>query len=265
MGGVRPRVISSAKPQNAAAASLRQSAAVGESYLNDLLTGGLLDVAGVRVPDADFDLRPDRRWGRSTRRAFIFLFVVLVLGIGGGGRWYWWTEKQKAEAVDAAAARSQAVDRRRRSTPANTGKCIGLETAYKKLVDALEKDKNNVVTLAYIVGDGRPRGAALRLGSRGRVDDAVKGVGKDIATPADKGARELLIGQAAVGLARLHTLPAARRSPRSTTSTSASTSISPRTRATSGRAGSRHARYSPPVIARAVERWSRWPRMATMG
>ena len=34
---------------------------------------------GVRVPDADFDLRPDRRWGRSTRRAFIFLFVVLVL------------------------------------------------------------------------------------------------------------------------------------------------------------------------------------------
>src|SRR5439155_17369993 len=97
--GVRPRVVSSAKPQNAAAASLRQSAAVGENYLNDLLTGGLLDVAGVRVPDSDFDLRPDRRWGRSTRRAFIFLFVVLVLGIGGGGGWYWWSEKQKSEAV----------------------------------------------------------------------------------------------------------------------------------------------------------------------
>src|SRR5947208_2710769 len=97
--GVRPRIVQSAKPQNAAAASLRQSAAVGETYLNDLLTGGLLDVAGVRVPDADFDLKPDRRWGRSTRRAFIFLFVVLVVGIGGGGTWYWWSEKQKAEAI----------------------------------------------------------------------------------------------------------------------------------------------------------------------
>jgi len=86
--GVRPRIVQAAKPQNAAAASLRQSAAVGESYLNELLTGGLLDVAGVRVPDSDFDLRPDRRWGRSTRRAFIFLFVVLVLGISGGGTWY---------------------------------------------------------------------------------------------------------------------------------------------------------------------------------
>src|SRR6185503_17103014 len=97
--GVRPRVVSSAKPQNAAAASLRQSAAVGESYHNDLLTGGLLDVAGVRVPDMEFDLRPDRRWGRSTRRAFIFLFVVLVFGIGGGGAWYYYSQKQQARAV----------------------------------------------------------------------------------------------------------------------------------------------------------------------
>src|SRR5262249_33875292 len=95
--GVRPRVIA-AKAQNAAAASLRQSAAVGENYLNDLLTGGLLDVAGVRVPDSDYDLRPDRRWGRSTRRAFIFLFVVLVLGVGGGGGWWWWSNKQTREA-----------------------------------------------------------------------------------------------------------------------------------------------------------------------
>ena len=35
--GVRPRVILAAKEKNAAAASLRQSAAVGENYLNDLL------------------------------------------------------------------------------------------------------------------------------------------------------------------------------------------------------------------------------------
>jgi tetratricopeptide (TPR) repeat protein len=206
VGGVRPRVISSAKPQNAAAASLRQSAAVGESYLNDLLTGGLLDVAGVRVPDADFDLRPDRRWGRSTRRAFVFLFVVLVLGIGGGGGWYWWTEKQKAEAVDRLQHEAKlSIAAADFNTCDNTGKCIGLESAYKKLVDALDKDKNNVVTLAYIAETAGIE--ALLYGSDpGRVDDAVKGVGKDIAAPTDKGARELVIGQAAVGLARLYSL-----------------------------------------------------------
>src|SRR6185503_4998493 len=138
---VRPRIVQSAKPQNAAAASLRQSAAVGESYLNDLLTGGLLDVAGVRVPDADFDLRPDRRWGRSTRRAFIFLFVVLVLGIGGGGTWYWWTEKQKAEAVARLQKEAQ--------TAIPLGDFQGCETCLKKLGEALERDKTSLVTYGY--------------------------------------------------------------------------------------------------------------------
>jgi len=141
--GVRPRVISTAKPQNAAAASLRQSAAVGESYLNDLLTGGLLDVAGVRVPDAEFDLRPDRRWGRSTRRAFVFLFVVLVLGIGGGGTWYWWTEKQRAEAV----ARLQKESKQ----SIGAGDYTGLQQSLTKLSEAAKLDGGNTLTLAYFV------------------------------------------------------------------------------------------------------------------
>ena len=112
-GGVRPRVIAVTKPRNPAAASLRQSAAVGETYLNDLLTGGLLDVAGMRAAESDFILRPDRRWGRSTCCAFVFLFIVLVFGIGGGGGWYWWSEKQRAEAV-ARLQKESKEDRRRR-------------------------------------------------------------------------------------------------------------------------------------------------------
>jgi tetratricopeptide (TPR) repeat protein len=196
--GVRPRVVSSAKPVNAAAASLRQSAAVGENYLNDLLTGGLLDVAGVRVPDADFDLRPDRRWGRSTRRAFIFLFVVLVLGIGGGGTWYWWTEKQKSESV----ARLQKESKE----SIGAGDFEGLEASLKKLGDALEKDKSNLLTFAYVVETAGLE--ALLYGTdTNRVDQAVKAVGKDI-KPGDAGSRELVIGKAAVELSRLGTLQA---------------------------------------------------------
>lgn len=196
--GVRPRVIPTEKPHNAAASSLRQSAAVGENYLNDLLTGGLLDVAGVRVPDVEFDLRPDRRWGRSTRRAFTFLFVVLVLGIGGGGTWYWWTEKQKSEAVVRLQKESK--------ESIGAGDFEGLEASLQKLGDALEKDKSNVLTFAYIVETAGLE--ALLYGTdAGRVDQALKAVAKDI-QPGQPGARELVIGKAAVELSRLGTLEA---------------------------------------------------------
>ncbi len=209
--GVKPRIIASHKVQNAAAASLRQSAAVGENYLNDLLTGGLLDVAGVRVPDEEYDLRPDRRWGRSTRRAFIFLFVVLVLGIGGGGTWYWWSEKKKTEAV----ARLQ----QEAKTAVGDGEYVGLVDSLGKLTQALDKDKANKQTFAYYVESG---GLAVLLYGEARVpsredptkeiligpdqvDAAFKSItmGEDQLLPGDEGNREKVIGKVAYELATL--------------------------------------------------------------
>jgi len=190
--GIRPRIVQAAKPQNAAAASLRQSAAVGESYLNELLTGGLLDVAGVRVPDADFDLRPDRRWGRSTRRAFIFLFVVLVLGIGGGGTWYWWSEKQKAEAVARLQHESQLA--------MPLGDFAGFESCIKKLGEALEKDKTSLLTYAYFA-ECSGLEALLYGTDTDRVDGSLK-IAKEI-KDEEPGSREALIGRAARELAKL--------------------------------------------------------------
>jgi tetratricopeptide (TPR) repeat protein len=190
--GVRPRIVASTKPQNAAASALRQSASVGESYLNELLTGGLLDVAGVRVPDADFDLRPDRRWGRSTRRAFIFLFVVLVLGIGGGGTWYWWTEKQKSDAVARLQHESQMA------IPA--GDFAGFETCLKKLGEALEKDKSDLLTYAYFAECAGLE--SLLYGTDvDRVNSALK-IAREV-KDGEPGAREVLIGRAALELSRL--------------------------------------------------------------
>ncbi len=226
--GIKPRIIASAKPQNAAAASLRQSAAVGESYLNDLLTGGLLDVAGVRVPDVDYDLRPDRRWGRSTRRAFIFLFVVLVFGIGGGGTWYWWTEQQKSESV--------ALLQKESKTALGTADYNGLVESLKKLQEALAQDKANKLTFAYYVesaglvallyGEAAiPMRDTLKDGNEGaagkrpteawvggeQADAAYKGVTQqdDAIQPGEPGWRELVIGKAAVELSRLHSIEAA--------------------------------------------------------
>jgi tetratricopeptide (TPR) repeat protein len=223
--GIKPRIIATAKPQNAAAASLRQSAAVGESYLNDLLTGGLLDVAGVRVPDVDYDLRPDRRWGRSTRRAFIFLFVVLVIGIGGGGTWYWWSEKQKSESVARLQHESKVA--------LGTGDYNGLVESIKKLQEALEKDKGNKLTFAYYVesaglvsllygeaaipvhedapkSDAKDAPRDAWVGAD-QADAAYKGITQqnDAIQPGEPGWREVVIGKAAVELSRLHTIEAA--------------------------------------------------------
>jgi tetratricopeptide (TPR) repeat protein len=205
--GIRPRVISSQKQQNAAAASLRQSASVGENYLNELLTGGLLDVAGVRVPDVELDLRPDRRWGRSTRRAFAFLFIVLFLGIGGGGTWYWWSEKQRAESV----ARLQR-DAKKLLGHGELGSYdpelpetnTGIEAALGKLNEALKLDKSNALTFAYVV-EVTGLEALLYGTELDRVDRAYKAIAKEIA-PDAPGARELVIGKAAADLARIHAL-----------------------------------------------------------
>ena len=190
---VRPRVMSSQRPQNAAAASLRQSAAVGENYLNELLTNGLLDVAGVRVPDVDFDLRPDRRWGRSTRRAFIFLFVVLVLGIGGTGTWYWWSEKQKAAAV--AALQDEA-----KKTIAN-GDFAGLQASIGKLEQAFKLDKNNILSFAYTAEATGLEALLYGMPTDG-ADAAIKIAQRDV-HEGEPGWRELIVGKAAVELSRL--------------------------------------------------------------
>jgi predicted Zn-dependent protease len=200
--GVRPRVIASAKPQNAASAALRQSAAVGENYLNALLTGGLLDVAGVRVPDMDFDLRPDRRWGRSTRRAFVFLFVVLVLGLGGGGFWYYWSERQKSEAVARLQKEAKAA--------IATGDYAGFEISLHKLADpkegALDKDPNNLLTIAYAAETAGLE--ALLYGTDADLaENPIKRLEHELAA-GGPGARELVIAKAALELSRLPSLEA---------------------------------------------------------
>jgi hypothetical protein len=74
--GVRPRVIGGAKQVNAAADALR---AVGRRRRELPQRSAHRRPArgpGVRVPDSEFDIKPDRRWGRSAGRTFVLLFVA---------------------------------------------------------------------------------------------------------------------------------------------------------------------------------------------
>ena len=199
----RPRVIPKDKVQNAAAASLRQSAAVGEAYLSELLHGGLLDVAGVRVPDMDYDLRPDRRWGRSTRRAFFLLVMMVVIGATGGGTWLWWSDKQKSEAIPRANDDAMAS--------IATGELEVMRAGAKKLADARDKDASNLLTQAYLAEVSGLE--ALLYGVPQAADDAsaaIAACGQGLAA-GDPGEHELAVAKSALALARLRdaTTPAA--------------------------------------------------------
>ncbi len=216
--GIKPRVIASTKQHNAAAAALRQSAAVGETYLHDLMMGGLLEIAGVRVPASDIDLRPDRRWGRSTRRGFMFLFVVLVLLVGGGGTWMWWSNKQKADSVARVTGEKLAP----------SADYALLMESLKKRVAARDKDHGKV-TQAFVLEVGGISRLLYgevqdplskdenppRVDLAKDLDDAFTEVtsGDDKLQPGEPGIREVILGKMALELSRLPTdkpqLPAA--------------------------------------------------------
>ena len=196
--GVRPRVMPVEKPRDAAQASLRQSAAVGEHYLNNLLMAGLLDVPRVRVPEANYDLAPGRRWGRSTVRMFIYLFVFLIMGTGGAGAWYWYAAQQRNEDVARHIKAASGL--------IEAGEYQDLTKADGEIRAALERDRNNPYGVAmmaeitslelYLYGEINP----------GQVQNAIDLAAQDIKKPGDKGFRELTLARAANTLAALPTL-----------------------------------------------------------
>ena len=193
--GVRPRVVPVEKPRDAAQASLRQSAAVGEHYLNNLLLGGLLDVPRVRVPEAHYDLSPGRRWGRSTMRMFIYLFVLLFMGIGGAGAWYFYAEKQKSEDVERHIKGALAL--------IDAGEYDSLARADTETRAAIERDRDNTFAVALLAQITAMEVFLYGELNPGEVANAIDLAGQDIKAPTDEGYRELVLARAAHALAVL--------------------------------------------------------------
>ena len=195
---IRPRVVSARRSEQAARDSLRRSAAVGEQYLNNLLTAGLLDVPNVRVGELSFDVNPDRRWGRSSARMFIYLFVIAGMAIAGVGTFYWYTEKQRVEDV---ARHLELADE---LIPSAT--YADLDKALVEIRSALKRDPSSLPAIArYAEAAGLN---ALLYGEipPGEVMRAVDAIKEDVSSPGDDGFRELLIARTAVSLASLDEL-----------------------------------------------------------
>jgi len=199
--GVRPRVYAPDKRRDAAKESLRASAAVGEDYLNQLLTAGLLDLPNVRVAAGDYSVDGSQKWGRSAGRTFLVLFVLLFLGVGSGGGWYYYAEKQKAETIAQYLARAKAE--------AQAGSYDGLKKAADEAKSALDLDKREPYSIAvlshimglssYLYGDVKPAEVELGIATAEATIDG----------PTKDGYRELVLARAASSLAQLSELESA--------------------------------------------------------
>ena len=193
---VRPRIIPAAadKPKNVAQAALRQSAAVGENYLNSLLTGGLFAAGGMRAGSVAYDAKPGRKWGHSTVVTFVVLFFVMFAGMAGAGGWWWWSNKQRDEAVARLQKESQ--------QQLENGSFGGLESSIGSLRVALAKQNDNPLTFAYVAEATGLE--SLLYGTEGdRVHRAADAAKRDIKLATAPGYREIVIGQAAAQLASL--------------------------------------------------------------
>ncbi len=195
---VRPRVLSAQKPKAAAQTALRQSAAVGEQYLNNLLTAGLLDVPNVRARDVDFDVAPDRTWGRSTKRMFIYLFVLLVVGVGGAGGWYWYSEKQKAEDVARLLGEAKAL--------VDSGDYDDLYKGGELARSAMKLDPDSSYAIAVYAENTGLAALLYEELDANEVERAMELIKKQIKTVSDLGYRETLVGRSAATLALLDEL-----------------------------------------------------------
>jgi tetratricopeptide (TPR) repeat protein len=192
---VRPRVMPLEKPKDAAAGALRQSVAVGEDYLNNLLASGLLEVPRVRVAERTYDVTPDRRWGRSTARVFVYLFVMLVLAVGGAGSWYWYAEQQRKEDVARYLVTA--------TTHIELGDHAGLKAADEAAREAIKRDRTNPYAVAVLAQLTALEAMLYRELDPSEVAKAIGLAAEDIKTPSDKGFRELVVARAALALASL--------------------------------------------------------------
>jgi tetratricopeptide (TPR) repeat protein len=195
ISGIRPRVVAAEKPRDAAQASLRQSAAVGEQYLNNLLLGGLLDIPRVRVPDVNYEISPGRRWGRSTARVFAYLFVTLFMAIAGAGAWYWYATLQQSEDVERhlSTALPQIDD----------GEYEGLVRADEETRAAVERDRENTFAVALLAQITALEAFLYGEINTAEVQSAIELASQDIDDPSEEGFRELAIARMAHTLAIL--------------------------------------------------------------
>lgn len=192
---IRPRVLPAHKPQDGAREALHQSVAAGERYLNDLLTGGLLQLPNVRASDIRYDPTPKTHWGRGSRRVFFYLFgLIAILGAVGAG-WFFYTEHQREQ--DVARHIGAASDL------VATGSYADVKKAVAEATEAVNRDRESIRALAaYAAAAGIE---TLLYGETPTADIryAITVAEKDVTGPEHASYRPLLIGDAAVTLATL--------------------------------------------------------------
>jgi len=191
---VQPRIVPAERRPDAAKESLRQSAAMGEDYLNNLLAGGLLDVSNVRVPHEEYKVYSSRSLTPSARRVFVFLFTLLFLGTVGGVSWYVYSKKQRHADVSKRLeiARTTLV----------SGSLDDLEKAKEQARAAIDRDKSLAEPVAVFAEVGAIEALLYQLDPQ-EAEWAYSAVRKG-GQEGETGSRELLLAESALTLSRLY-------------------------------------------------------------
>ncbi len=191
---IQPRIVPAERRPDAAKESLRQSAAMGEDYLNNLLAGGLLDVPNVRVPKEEYKVYKSRSLTPSARRVFVFLFTLLFLGTAGGVSWYVYSKKQRKADVSKRLeiARTTMV----------SGSLEQLDQAKEEARAAIDRDRSMAEPVAVFAEVAAIESLLYKLDPQ-EAEWAFSSVRKGV-KQGETGSRELLIAESALTLSRLY-------------------------------------------------------------
>ena len=133
----RPRVLAVNKPKDAAHAPLREAAAVGEDYLKQLLSQGLLNISNIDIASSGFKESSQAHWRKKAIRFLLVLGAMLgVVGAGMTG-WYFWDKSETKKQV----SRELAIV----GTSLTTGTLDDLQKAVQAAQRARVRDGDNVL------------------------------------------------------------------------------------------------------------------------
>lgn len=174
------------------------SSEMSEDYLNRVL-GSIPVQRAATGAESEAALEPEKRWGHSSGRLFVALFAALFVAVAGGTGWYIYAKKQR----DAAVARHLA----KASELMSTGAHRDLDAALEETREALQRDRRSLYAVSVFAEVGALSALLYKTDST-EAEIATSTAASELEKSGGRGAREVLVANAALTLALLSNIEA---------------------------------------------------------
>lgn len=174
------------------------SAEMNEDYLNRVLGSFPVERAAT-ASEPEEVLEPENRWGRSSRRLFVALFAALFVAVAGGTGWYVYAKKQRDAAVARHLAKAHEL--------ITTGAKRDLDAALEETRKALQRDRRSLYAVSVFAEVGSLSALLYKTDST-EAEIATSTAASELEKSGGRGAREVLVANAALTLALLSNIEA---------------------------------------------------------